>query len=223
MTHVASFDIGKCNFAFCIEKFDSDKFSSIVSVPKAKRYTKDTRECTPEFLDSLSRVYLEGEILLHKNVDITGGASSSKYLDDQIFLNMYKVLEDHAEFFEKCSIILIEQQMSFGVNKINTMALKLGQHCRSYFFFKYGAAKEIIEFPAYHKTQVLGAGKIGGKIMSKPERKKWSISKMTDIFLERGDMDSLDLIKDEKKKDDLADVFVQLQAFKFLRFVSKDI
>ena len=69
----------------------------------------------------------------------------------------------------------------------------------------------------------MGAGKVNGKAMSKPERKKWSVEKMVDIFLERGDIASIDEISNEKKKDDLADVFVQLQAFKFLRYVSKDL
>ena len=220
--YVASFDIGKCNFAFCVERFDTDKFKHITSIPKAQRYTKE-HTCTEAFEKLLGRVYTEGEIVLHRNVDITGGCTSSKSLDDSILVNMYKVLDSHSEQFVKCSIVIIEQQMSFGSNKINTVALKLAQHCRSYFIFKYQGKKEIIEFPAYHKTQVMGAGKVNGKAMSKPERKKWSVEKMVDIFLERGDIASIDEISNEKKKDDLADVFVQLQAFKFLRYVSKDL
>jgi hypothetical protein len=66
------------------------------------------------------------------------------------------------------------------------MALKLGQHCWSYFSIHYGRSKNIIEFPAYHKTQVLGAekdkkvtktGKINYKAVDKPQRKKWCFKK----------------------------------------------
>ncbi len=220
--YVASFDIGKCNFAFCIEKFSKSKLQAIKTIPKTKRYTKEG-VCTPEFEEIISEVYLEGEMVLHKNLDITAGTSKKVYIDDQIYLNMYSTLDEYSEYFDKCSIVLVEQQMSFGANKINTMALKLGQHCKSYFIYKYRGDVEVLEFPAFHKTQVLGAGKIGGKAMSKPERKKWSVTKTIDIFLERGDINTVDMISSQKKKDDLADVFVQLQAFKFLRYVSCEI
>ena len=113
----------------------------------------------------------------------------------------------------------------------NTMALKLGQHCYSYFIFRYpitqdgdfvfDESKEIIEFPAYYKTQVMGAPKVGGKSMSKPQRKKWSTEKAMGILMERGDTETLEEIEGSKKKDDLADTLIQLQSFKFLRFVDK--
>jgi len=113
----------------------------------------------------------------------------------------------------------------------NTMALKLGQHCYSYFIFRYpitqdgdfvfDESKEIIEFPAYYKTQVMGAPKVNGKAMSKPERKKWATEKAINILMERGDTDTLDEIIGSKKKDDLADTLIQLQSFKFLRYVDK--
>ena len=54
---------------------------------------------------------------------------------------------DRINTYHLYDFISIEKQMSFR-GKRNTMALKLGQHCYSYFVFKYGASKEIIEFPA---------------------------------------------------------------------------
>lgn len=216
---IASFDIGKVNFAFCIEQVDEKKLSLIKSIPKVKRYNKESGTVTPEFEPIIDSVCCEGEIILHKNVNLTAGCKGETYLDNVIFLNMYKVLDEHSTDFEKCDIIIIEQQMSFGMKKINTMALKLGQHCRSYFIYKYRDSKEVIEFPAYHKTQVLGAG----KKLSKPERKKWSVNKCANIMLQRGDLDTLEILSEASKRDDLADVVTQLQAFKFLRFVSKDI
>jgi hypothetical protein len=39
--------------------------------------------------------------------------------------------------------------------------------------------------------------------------------------MERGDTETLEEIEGSKKKDDLADTLIQLQSFKFLRFVDK--
>lgn len=59
--------------------------------------------------------------------------------------------------------------------------------------------------------------------MSKPQSKKWSTEKAINILMERGDTDTLDEIIGSKKKDDLADTLIQLQSFKFLRYVDKSI
>ena len=112
------------------------------------------------------------------------------------------------------------------------MALKLGQHCYSYFSFMYSRFKNIIEFPAYHKTQVLGAqkiekktktGKITYKVIDKPQRKKWSVVKAKEIFVERGDKEQLEILTKARKADDLADVVTQLNSWKYLMFVDKSI
>jgi hypothetical protein len=57
--------------------------------------------------------------------------------------------------------------------------------------------------------------------MTKPQRKKWSVQKVTEILENRGETDILDGMKKKKKKDDLADVVVQLQAFKYRHYVDK--
>ena len=110
------------------------------------------------------------------------------------------------------------------------MALKIGQHCYSYFAILYSRFKRIIEFPAYHKTQILGAAKIkkvtkGGKVsykaMDKPARKKWSVEKAMTILAERDDFKTMSDLTSQRKKDDLADVLCQLQAFKVLVFIDK--
>jgi hypothetical protein len=57
--------------------------------------------------------------------------------------------------------------------------------------------------------------------MSNPQSNKWSTEKAINILMERGDTDTLDEIIGSKKKDDLADTLIQLQSFKFLRYVDK--
>ena len=115
--------------------------------------------------------------------------------------------------------------------KHNPMAVKLGQHCYSYFTFKYGRYKKVVEFPAYHKTHILGAPKEAGKkmkngnikykAMGKPKRKKWSIEKASYILGLRGELEVLNKLKNKGKKDDLADVVCQLQAAKVLMYIDQ--
>lgn len=219
--YVISFDIGKCNFAFCIEEFDEKKLEALSSIPKIKRFNPDGTP-TDDYEKLLSEICMNGTTVLFQNLDLTAGTEKNKYLDQKVCLNMITSLDKFKEYIDKCDIVVIEQQMSFKACQ-NTMAIKLAQNCASYFLHRYGANKEIIEFPAYHKTQVLGAPKKGGKAMSKPERKKWATEKAIEIIMDRGELETLEHISSKKKKDDLADVFIQLQSFKFLRYVEKAI
>ena len=216
---IISFDIGKCNFAFYIEEFDENKLCLLQNIPKVNRFNDDGTP-TEEFGKLLSEIYLNGNTVLYKNLDLTKDTKKDKYLDQKVCLNMIGELDKYKSLLDKCTVVLIEQQMSFQ-NVRNTMAIKLAQNCASYFLHRYGMTKELIEYPAYHKTQVLGAPKKGGKALSKPERKKWATERAIEIIMERGETETLNEITKSKKKDDLADVLIQLQSFKFLRFVEK--
>jgi len=83
-------------------------------------------------------VYKNGRVILFKNSDITKGAKVGSYIDPELFQNMYDLLDEYVEEWDMCSTFVIEQQMSFGKAR-NPLALKLGQHCYSYFVFKYKA------------------------------------------------------------------------------------
>ena len=139
------------------------------------------------------------------------------------------MLDEYQEYWETISIVIVEKQMSFG-KKINTMAIKLAQSCQSYFMMNYGRELKVIEFPAYHKTNILGApqvetstskGKIKYKTLGDRERKKWSVQEVYNIITLREDYETMAQIGSMKKKDDVADVFVQLQAFKYLYYIDK--
>lgn len=222
----ASFDIGKKNFSFYVEEFNCDSLP-LTKIAQNKKYNQDGTP-SDEFSGIISEFCLNGRKILLENVDITNGCDPKAKLDPETFHNMTDVLDEYQEIWDHCSVFIIEKQMQFG-KQINPMAMKLGQHCYSYFAFKYGRFKEIIEFPAYHKTQVLGAmkiqsskktktGKYSYKAIDKPKRKKWCITKAIEILQSRGDQDSLDQIKASKKKDDLCDVICQLQAWKIIHY-----
>jgi len=222
----ASFDIDKKNFSFYVEYFNPDSLTSL-KIPQSNRYNQDGTP-SEEFSGILTKYYINGRKILLENINITDGCDPSIKLDPETFHNMTDVLDKYQEIWDQCSVFIIEKQMQFG-KQINPMAMKLGQHCYSYFAFKYGRFKEIIEFPAYHKTQILGAAKIQNakktksgknsyKAIDKPTRKKWCIAKAIEILEKRDDQVSLDQIKKSKKKDDLCDVICQLQAWKIITY-----
>lgn len=206
--NIASFDIGKKNFAFCVEEFNPTVFSSLKYIHPDHRYNDDGTP-TKLFSPILDIVLHTGKIILHKNLDLTYNCDPKKKLDPESFFNMIDVLNRYTPYWDKCDAFIIEEQMSFG-KKINRMAMKLGQHCFSYFAVKYFRKKTIVEFPAYNKTHVLGAPKIKGKLlksgqhkwktMSKSMRKKWSIKKACEILKNRGEENILNNLKTVKKK-----------------------
>jgi hypothetical protein len=222
---LASFDIGKKNFSFYIEEVDLSKLLECKDVAKTDRY-EACGTPTSAFQPTLDDICLTGKKILLDNVDLTKGCDKKQYLDPLTMYNMIELLDEYSEYWDQCDAFIIEKQMSFG-KRHNTMALKLGQHCWSYFAIKYGK-KIIEEFPAYHKTQVLGAakmkketksGKIRYKAIDKPSRKKWCITQALSILKSRNDSETISQIESSRKKDDLCDVICQLQAYKYLKYI----
>jgi len=226
---IASFDIGKKNFCFYIEEINLPELLSIQILPIDKRYNNDGTP-TQDFIINLEHIYKNGKVILLENIDLTQNCNPKLYLDFNIFYNINNLLDSYENYWNQCDYFIIEQQMSFG-KKNNILALKIGQHCWSYFSIKFNSNQKkysnIIEFPAYYKTQILGSKKdiiktkngiIKYKSIDKPKRKKWSIEKALEILSIRNDNDTIKFIKSQKKKDDLADVICQLQAFKINNF-----
>lgn len=225
---LASFDIGKRNFAFYIEQVHPSTLDALETLTRSKRYEKNG-ECTFHQQSVINHVCGYGTSILYKNIDLTLTTSSTSavYLDPEVFHAMTECLDMYMAYWNQCSVFVIEKQMAFGMTR-NTMAVKLGQHCYSYFAIRYGRFKDILEFPAYYKTKILGAPK---KLMSngtyravdKPSRKKWTVGEARRILSARKDTEMLLHLNSAKKRDDLADVLCQLQAFKYLAFVSKEL
>ena len=142
---IASFDIGKKNFAFYVEELDEDYLKQILNIEKPKRYNYPEGGFTNEFSLVIDKVYKSGKKVLLRNVDLTDNTDKSKYFDIEICRNMNDLLDEYQEIWDEVDIIIVEKQMSFR-GKINTMALKLGQNCQSYFMLNYGREKKIVEF-----------------------------------------------------------------------------
>lgn len=225
--YIASFDMGTRNFSFCVELVDEDSLKEIKNIPEKARYELDGTP-TPSMSSILDQVCLNGEVVLFRNVDLTMMEPKCSTKSLGVLYNLTNLLDSLTEYWEKCSLILIEQQMNFGKTK-NPVALRLQHHCYSYFAIKYGRTKTIVDFPAYYKTLVLGAPKNEGKLckngktryvsMTKPERKKWAVEKAREILESREETNTLELLEDAKKKDDLSDCICQCNAGKYLVFV----
>jgi len=218
----ASFDIGVKNFAFYVEEFNENEITSITY--NTKLYNRDGTISEP-ISDAITNTCTNGNVVLLEVVDIShdGDVKLSPY----IFANMTSVLDKYIDLWNECDVFIIEQQMLFG-KLTNPTAVKLAQHCYSYFSIKYNTTKCIYEFPAFQKTQVLGARKIEYttpkgttryKCQTKPQRKKWCITKAIDILNSRDDQITINVITNTKKKDDLCDVICQCQAWKILKYM----
>jgi hypothetical protein len=217
---IASFDIGKKNFAFCIEYINTEKLKTI----KNNVEYLDNGEPTENFSKTLDEIYKNGEIVVYENTNLLENCKNKNKLEQNIFHNMTDVLDNFKKYWIQCEIVIIEKQM-----RKNHVASKLGQHCYSYFLINYGRFKTILEFPSYYKTQKLGCGKIHSgfykngnikwKCVNKNTRKKWAVEKTKYILNLRDDKKNLQTLYERKKKDDLADVICQLQSFKVMYFI----
>ena len=230
VVYIASFDIGKKNFAFVIQEYNIKYLKSLENIPKINRYHKDGT-CQPKFKELINKVHDHGKIVLIRNLDLTNGCNKKAYLDPKVFINMIDVLDEYEEYWKYCSVFLIEQQMNFGKKKRNPMAQKLGQHCYSYFVFNYRDFKKVIDFPSYHKTQILGAPKKFGLITKeykngnkrdiKDNRKKWSCRMVGEILQKRKDTTSLEIWSDTKKQDDISDCVLMINAYAYMHYICK--
>lgn len=165
---IASFDIGMKNFAFAVIDWKGRK--SILG----------------------NQGGTEFEIVDLQNIDIT----TSDKIEKDIARNIIDVLDAYKSLWDQCDYFIIEQQMQFR-HATNIKALKISQYVLCYFCIHY-KDKTIVEYPAYHKTQVLGAP----SGLTKYERKKWAVNTVRNLLKERSEEHLLDSFT---KLDDICD------------------
>jgi len=202
---IASFDMGIKNFAFCIEEIDREQLPNRIN-----RSFQEDGSPTEEYQTQLDQVYKTGKILDAKNIDLTA-LLTKNHSDMDIYKILIQVLDSFSNYWNSTDIFLIEQQMAYGNNASNIKALRLSQHCISYFLTIYGSFKSVEEFSSCHKTRILGCPI---KERSKYRlRKHFSIS-LTQYILEIR-KDPYKQIHDIlEKKDDIADCLLMIQAYK---------
>lgn len=140
------------------------------------------------------------EIIDLQNIDIT----VTKKIEKDVARDIIEVLEAYQSLWDQCDYFIIEQQMQFR-HATNIKALKISQFVLCYFCI-HCKDKTIVEYPAYHKTQVLGAP-VG---LKKYDRKKWVVEYFTRILKQRGEEY---LLKDFTKRDDICDCLSLILAY----------
>lgn len=240
MMKIATFDFGKKNFAFYSEELSIDNLKKNIEIYKnlPKKLQKKVKgQMNDEIESILNDLYLNSK-------RIEGGMGvfdirdnkESNDLDFQTRINMHTLLESYSHIWDECDIIVLEQQyfaMPSGgggrktfSNKgfgINLDAIKLAECCLNWFLIRYASFKEIVFFGSMYKTETLGAP----SNQTKPQRKKWCITKATEILELRGDKKGLEEISNMKnslgkkqKMDDIADCITMCQAYKFRKLIS---
>jgi hypothetical protein len=234
---IASFDIGIKNFAFWVEKYSIENVEHIrASKAGAGKLTYAPDGTASEETQALLEiVYTSGTCVTFENNALTEEKNAK--VERIALCALTELLDSHSQVFDMCDYFVVEKQMNFGKFR-NPKAIHLSHHVMSYFFIRYGRLANVIEFPAYHKTQVLGAkknkilkkGKKGGfkyKAVDKPTRKKWAVERAQDILLARfmsatdgsGIWSQLMHLTESKKKDDVCDCLLQAIAFFVLHIV----
>jgi len=269
---IASFDIGKNNFAQYIEDCDYTLLQEI----RFLYHGIDEKKLKLRGEDNLQQPLLESVFRNGKRVDIgvfnfqnhqqtvktvktVKNGRSTKNLDNSTRLNFLKHLYSYKRIWDTCDIFVVEQQYVnlFGRQRgINIDALKLGEATVMWFLEHY-PHKIVKTFGSQYKTTVLQAP----KKMSKPQRKKWATLKALEIFRDREDKEAIcmwdlvekvkgkrikgneeriqsflieyenctddirlmcdKIVRTKQKLDDISDVVVQLQAYKYKTFVSQ--
>jgi hypothetical protein len=228
--YICAIDPGSRNFSFLIEEIDLEKIKKISCPSKTKRFSKieefvqsgkkkkrgEDLEPSVEYNNFLEEFWHAGRTVYCKNSDITNGlgGKGKTELTQEDLVRLRDLLDDHKEYFDKCSTIVIEKQMQFGKAKTNPVAIIIEHFVSSYFTIRYGCSKKVLSYPAYNKSQILGCP--GG--LEKPKRKKWAIHKANEIWTLRGDMDAVENLANSKKRDDISDCLCIAQSWVILEY-----
>lgn len=243
---VASFDVGRKNFAQYIEDVNFDKVEEL-----CEKYTsKNAEEILHELVMSSTRVSTGV-------FDLCSEQDENKYT-----LETRKKLIAHLENFRdtwaKCDVFIIEQQY-FKIarrraSEGNVDAIKLAEGLMIWFMSEFPF--KVVEMVSNSmKTRFFNAP----KRLKDKERKTWAISKARDLYFQRGDKSMMELfllsdrifrkrlVKEEviqkmletlppsvsqdikilaeqlvrkrQKLDDISDAFLQCQAYVFKTFI----
>ena len=137
--------------------------------------------------------------LLYNKLDFSSDDESSH------FGYLLHFFETHRELICGCHIFLIERQLPQ-----NYKMVRISQHTISYIMFatlNNNLLPSIYEVDTKLKGIYLGVKKSDGR-----DVKKVAIERAIELFTARNDKYSLNIINEIKKKDDLADVVIQIEA-----------
>jgi hypothetical protein len=258
---IASFDIGKTNFAQYVEEFNFDDVLNLKerykALPnKAQRRTKG--EISDELKSILDDLFKKATRINIGVFDFTPKDTTGIKLTNEVRLKFLEHMASYVSVWKDCDGFIIEQQfVNTFSGGTNLDAVKLSEALTMWFLEHY-PQKMVQSFGSQYKTLILGAP----TKMKKPERKKWAIVKAEEIFKLREDKNMLNcfdlsrnvkrkrinteekvqsflinfkdkkvtddikilaekIVRTKQKLDDVSDVVLQLQAYKYRTFVAK--
>ncbi len=222
---ILSMDMGTKNFAFWVDAYPKN----VMEQKNNLDYLPNGRP-TEKTVSAIEAMASAGRAVLFANTDVSCSDDTKTVVSGDTLCTITELLDYHRDIFSQCEYIVVETQMQFGKMR-NPKAIRVAHHVQSYFYIMFGRLARVIDFPAYHKTQVLGAPKVPSvtkkgftryKSVDKPTRKKWACTVAEDILLARRDWDSIDKLADMKKKDDVSDCLLQSVAFLLLHSSSSE-
>ena len=198
---LASFDIGKVNFAHYIEDIDVQKILSIEKeyneLPK-KLQRKTKGELSPQMKKIIDDLYLSGTRCHTGVYDIRN--DKSEFFDMKTRKNLICHLDLYRNLFNECNIFVVEQQYfktwsgrkksTRGGTEANVDAIKIAEAVVTWILCEY-PMKEVLYFGSQNKTQILGAP----WSLTKAQRKRWASVECRRLYNLRGDKSLIDLFE----------------------------
>ena len=187
MIRIASFDIGRCNFAQYIEEFDPN-----ILINLEKRYSSLSFKERQRSSDQI----LKETVLCGKRVStgVYDFTDSDLPDGDRQDLSIRLYLLAHLSKFERlwrsCDIFVIEQQYFNTRDKsdANIDAIKMGEGVFMWFLDRY-PFKTICYFGSQFKTRIFNAP----RKLTKARRKKWAIEITRSFYKDRGDKEMINI------------------------------
>lgn len=226
---IASFDIGKKNFAHYIEDVNLEILNELSqeysSLPKSlqRRVKGDMNSRVQDIIDDM----FAGAHMIDMNVkDIRSEEceTGKGFIDIETRKNLFAYLHSLKEVLDECDEFVVEQQY-FNTftgrrrkkgSEANVDAIKIAENLVAWLLLQY-PTKEVTFFNSSYKTHMLGAP----DGLTKPKRKTWSVKIAKMIFEIREDEQGYDSMTKKGKKDDAADACMQCQAYKFKKYIGK--
>jgi hypothetical protein len=206
---IAAFDMGTRNFAFCVEYIEyKNNNKNNKNIPPKPLFDEEGK-AVGAYRTHLDQTYTRGKLIECQRIDILEYCHTRKI--SNIYLGLTLILNSFSVLWDKVDVFLIEQQMAYGRNKANIQALRLSQHCLSYFYMVYGSFRVILEWSSTHKTRMLGCP-IAERRTHK-SRKEFSINLANQILIRRNDP-LRTIFQSLFKQDDVSDCLLMIQAYK---------
>jgi len=201
---LASFDIGRCNFAQYIEEFCSDEIAKLEC--EYNKLSKSLQRKTKGPMNTEIEKLLISTVMCGSRVQ-TGVYNFTSELQDEggwdirARMNFLKHLSDFQYIWDTCDVFVIEQQYfnstSFGNKKkgsasagANVDAIKIAEATFLWILERY-PFKTITYFGSQYKTQIFGAP----WKLNKMQRKQWAVDQANNYYLLREDTDMINLFE----------------------------